>query len=82
MTGRVQGVSFRANCQHTAERLGARGWVRNRDDGAVEVVAEGPSEAVERLVEWCRDGPPAAQVHDVDVADESPVGEHGFRIEF
>ena len=82
VTGRVQGVAFRANCQRTAEQLGAHGWVRNRPDGAVELAAEGPPEAIDRLVEWCRRGPPVARVRNVDVADEPPVGEHGFRITF
>lgn len=82
VTGRVQGVAFRANCQRSAEQLGVHGWVRNCPDGAVELAAEGPPEAVDRLVEWCRRGPQAARVRNVDVVDEHPVGEHGFRIAF
>jgi len=82
VTGRVQGVAFRANCQRAAEELGAHGWVRNRSDGAVELAAEGPPDVVDRLVEWCRRGPPAARVRAVDVVDEPPVGVHGFRIAF
>lgn len=82
VTGRVQGVAFRAHCKRTADQLGVDGWVHNRRDGAVEVAAEGTAEVVDRLVEWCRRGPPAAWVRNVDVADEPPVGERGFRIAF
>lgn len=82
VTGRVQGVAFRAACRRTAEQLGVHGWVRNRPDGAVELAVEGPPEAVDRLVDWCRQGPPAARVRNVDVTDELPVGEHGFHITF
>ena len=80
VSGRVQGVAFRANCQRAAVRLGVCGWVRNRADGSVELAAEGRRPAVDRLVEWCRQGPPAARVRDVEVTDESPVGDDGFRI--
>ena len=50
-----------------ARRLGVTGWVRNRHDGSVEAVAQGPTEAVEALVEWSRQGPPGARVTDVQV---------------
>ncbi|MEL6894026.1 MAG: acylphosphatase [Actinomycetota bacterium] len=80
--GRVQGVAFRANCQRAAERLGVRGWVRNRGDGSVELAAEGAVDAVDQLVEWSRQGPSGAGVTAVDVADEPPVGESGFRITY
>lgn len=80
MSGRVQGVFFRDTCQRVATGLGVRGWVRNRDDGAVELVAEGHRDAVESLLAWCREGPPRAIVTGVTIVDETPVGERGFRI--
>jgi acylphosphatase len=64
--GRVQGVNFRAATQSQAQRLGLVGWVRNRDDGSVELVAEGPRAALERLVKYLHQGPPAARVSGVD----------------
>ena len=82
VTGRVQGVFFRDTCQRVASGLGVRGWVRNRGDGAVELVAEGPPDRVEQLVGWCRQGPPRAQVTGVDVSGEPPAGERGFRIRY
>lgn len=66
--GRVQGVGFRYSMRLEARRLGVTGWVRNRHDGSVEAVAQGPAEAVEALVEWSRHGPPGARVTDVQVA--------------
>ena len=76
--GRVQGVFYRASCRREAQRLGVAGWARNLDDGRVEVVAEGPTEAVEALVAWCRQGPPSALVTGVTVRDEPPDGLSGF----
>ena len=76
--GKVQGVFFRDSAQQEAEREGAAGWVRNRDDGAVEAVFEGDPGAVERLVEWCRSGPSSADVEDVEASDEEPEGLSGF----
>lgn len=67
VTGIVQGVYFRANTQRVASRLGLTGWVRNRVDGGVEVIAEGKKGAVEELVSWCRQGPPGAEVERVEV---------------
>lgn len=64
--GRVQGVNFRAATQREAERLGLAGWVRNREDGAVELLAEGSRTALERLAAYLRRGPPSARVTRVD----------------
>ena len=70
ISGRVQGVFFRVETRRAAERLGVRGWVRNRPEGTVEAVFEGSTEAVEKAIEWCRSGPPMSKVDDVRVAYE------------
>jgi acylphosphatase len=83
VSGRVQGVFYRADCTQEAKRLGVSGWVRNLDDGRVEVVAEGPRAQVERLIEWCRTGSPMAKVESVEANWEEPTGEfEGFRITY
>jgi len=78
--GRVQGVFFRDSVRRAARREGVSGWALNRDDGAVEVRLEGPPEAVERMIEFCREGPPRARVEHVDINDTVPEGAHGFEI--
>ncbi|MFP3907508.1 MAG: acylphosphatase [Acidimicrobiales bacterium] len=80
VSGRVQGVWFRDSCRQRAEELGVAGWISNRPDGRVEAVFEGPSDAVEAMVDWSRHGPPRARVGDVEVADEPPDGLDGFSI--
>jgi acylphosphatase len=80
VTGRVQGVFFRASCVREASARGLAGWVRNRRDGSLEAAFEGDPDAVAALVRWCRAGPPGASVDDVDVRDEAPTGERGFRV--
>jgi acylphosphatase len=62
ISGRVQGVSFRASMRDAALRLGVLGWVRNREDRAVEALVQGEETRVERLLEWARVGPPGAEV--------------------
>jgi acylphosphatase len=71
ITGRVQGVGFRAWMSHAARRAGLSGWVRNRHDGSVEALVIGEEAAVERLVEASRRGPPMARVQSV-TADPAP----------
>ena len=80
VSGRVQGVYYRATTRDTAREAGVDGWVRNLDDGRVEAVFEGPRAAVESMVEWCHEGSPAASVSDVDVAYEAPEGLDGFEV--
>lgn len=81
VSGRVQGVYFRAGTQAQARALGLAGWVRNTAAG-VEAVFEGPPAAVERAIEWCRQGPPHAAVDMVDVAWEVPEGLVGFSVRY
>jgi acylphosphatase len=80
VSGRVQGVFYRATTRDTARDRGVDGWVRNRDDGRVEAVFEGPESAVEELIDWCHTGSPAAEVDDVTVSREEPAGLDGFEI--
>lgn len=79
--GRVQGVFFRASAQREARRLGLTGWVKNRPDGFVEIVAEGEEDDVKDLLSWSQHGPTTARVEQVDVRWRSYTGEYaGFRI--
>lgn len=78
ISGRVQGVFFRAYTVDEAEARGVAGWVRNTPDGRVEAAFEGKRSAVEAMIAWCREGPPAARVSSVEVAWEEPKGERGF----
>ncbi|MGH9032569.1 MAG: acylphosphatase [Acidimicrobiia bacterium] len=80
VAGRVQGVWFRESARDQATAVGVEGWVRNLGDGRVELVLEGPEAAVDRMVAWCRAGPPRARVDGVEVVAEVPVGERGFRV--
>lgn len=80
ITGKVQGVYYRATTQKQARRRDVDGWVRNLADGRVEAVFEGPRDEVEGIVEWCRTGSPRADVDSVDVEWEDPEGLSGFEI--
>jgi acylphosphatase len=80
VTGRVQGVFFRDSCRDEAREQGARGFVRNRSDGAVVAEFEGREAVVERMVAWCRHGPARARVDAVDTERIATVGEPGFRV--
>ncbi|HZQ61711.1 MAG TPA: acylphosphatase [Casimicrobiaceae bacterium] len=68
VSGRVQGVGFRESLVHLARRVGLVGWVRNVRDGTVEALLQGDERAVEHLIAWCRQGPPAAQVTQLEVS--------------
>ena len=80
VSGRVQGVWFRETVRRHAERHGVTGWVRNERDGTVQAVFEGAPEAVDRLVDVCRLGPPDAQVEAVSVTEEKPEGLEQFDV--
>lgn len=73
--GDVQGVFFRANARNAAQSLAITGWVRNRPDGSVEIVAEGQADKMNHFLHWCHKGPELARVDDVEVNWEEPVGE-------
>jgi acylphosphatase len=78
--GRVQGVFFRDSARQRAQAHGVRGWVRNRDDGAVEALLEGPREAVGRVIRFFDIGPPDASVERVEVEEEEPQGLETFEV--
>ncbi|HXF30199.1 MAG TPA: DNA polymerase ligase N-terminal domain-containing protein [Solirubrobacterales bacterium] len=78
--GGVQGIGFRYSTVERANELGVLGWVRNQDDGAVLVHAEGPDEAVDALVEWLGEGPPGAKVEGVEVEKGKVEGHEQFAI--
>lgn len=81
LTGRVQNVGFRYFVEHNARLEGVTGWVANRLDGAVEVVAEGEAETMLRFEAKLRNGPPAARVDRVVVDEDVPSGRTtGFEI--
>jgi acylphosphatase len=83
VSGRVQGVGFRYATVEQGRRLALKGWARNRRDGSVEIVAEGPAGAVERLARWCETGPPAARVgavaRELLPAGGEPLDDFGVR---
>ena len=81
VSGRVQGVSFRYFVFENAQHLGVYGWVRNRRDGSVEILAEGKQIALENLVKAAWQGPRSSDVQDVVTGWETPTGEFArFRI--
>ena len=80
MSGRVQGVFYRATCARIARDAGLAGHVRNLPDGRVEAVFEGPGQDVDRLVEWCRTGPEMARVDELEIVAEQPEGAVEFRV--
>jgi acylphosphatase len=81
ISGRVQGVFFRANTWKQARSLEVSGWVRNLPDGRVETVFEGEDRVAEAMLTWCREGTPPARVSHVEIVDETATGEFtGFEI--
>ena len=75
VSGRVQGVFFRVETRHEATKRNVTGWVRNTIDGKVEAIFEGPKEAVEEMIEFCRKGPTEARVTEVTVKWQTCTGE-------
>lgn len=83
VSGFVQGVLYRSNTADWAQKLGLVGWVKNPFGGGVEIVAEGEKEAIEKLIEWCRQGPAFAKVENVAVTWEKPTREFNtFEVKF
>jgi len=80
ISGRVQGVFYRASTQEEALRLGLSGWVRNLPDGRVEAYAVGPRESLQCLHTWCQQGPPQARVDQLEAQWGPPSSEEGFNI--
>jgi acylphosphatase len=81
ISGRVQGVFFRSATRERARAHGLTGWVRNAPDGRVEAEVQGPPDAIAKLVDECRNGPPAARVTDVEVQQIDVVpDEQGFTV--
>jgi len=83
ISGRVQGVFYRASAYDEAKRLGLKGWVKNLPDGRVELYAEGPAKTVDALIAWCWKGPPAARVDAIEAEELEPTGVHSsFEIHY
>jgi len=82
VTGRVQGVSFRAYAEDEARRLGVTGWIRNEPDGSVAGHLEGDEETVDAMVAWLREGPRLASVERVDVRAADATGASSFEVRF
>ncbi len=83
VSGIVQGVFFRAKTKEAADRLKVSGWVKNKMDGTVEIIAEGDKDSVDRLIQWCRQGPRGALVEDLKLTREEYRGEfNSFNINY
>lgn len=80
LSGEVQGVGFRHACRRHAQALGVKGWVRNREDGTVEIHAEGSDDALDAFRGWCREGPPGAEVDDLRATPAEEIGAAAFSI--
>ena len=79
--GEVQGVFFRDSVRRKAEELGVKGFARNESDGSVYIEIEGPKEALEKLVNWCWEGPEMAKVDKVEIEEGDFKNFDGFRID-
>ena len=83
ISGRVQGVWFRASTKQIAKKLGLKGWVRNTTDGCVEAVFEGEEHLINKMIDWCHQGPPLSKVKNVKVKNLEPTNEFDdFSIRF
>jgi acylphosphatase len=83
ISGKVQGVFFRANTKQKADQLGLSGWVRNTPDGTVEAVFEGDAHSLDEMVRWCHHGPSLAQVQNVKVEQQQTSNRFdGFSIKY
>ena len=83
ISGRVQGVWYRASTKQKAEQLGITGWVKNTIEGGVEAVFEGEEKIIEDMIKWCYNGPPNAMVKDVKVKRQTLINDfNGFSIKY
>lgn len=83
ISGRVQGVLFRANTKRQAELIGVKGWVKNLDEDKVEAIAEGNEEQIKKFIAYCKRGPDEARVNDVKIEDQEYKSEfRGFSIRY
>lgn len=81
--GRVQGVFYRACAREEANKLNITGWTKNREDGAVEIIAEGEEKDLKRFVDWCKQGPPASNVTDIQSSFSEATNEfESFNIKY
>lgn len=79
--GRVQGVFFRLETQKEAKRLDVSGYVKNLPDGSVEAVIQGDAQTVEKMIKWCRQGPPASRVDHIELSDIEPLDDFSNRFD-
>ena len=83
ISGRVQGVWFRASTKEKADQLGITGWVRNTSDGDVEALFEGDEKIIQEMLDWCHQGPQYARVENVKITKQTPSnGFSGFSIKY
>jgi acylphosphatase len=80
VSGRVQGVFFRASTKEVADQLGVKGFVKNEPNGDVYIEAEAEEEVLKRFVEWCKQGPSRAKVTAIEVTESMTTGETGFNV--
>ena len=80
--GFVQGVNFRYYTLGEAQKLGLSGWVKNEPDGSVIIVGEGKKEDLNKLINWAKKGPSFAQVEDIKIQWQEPIGEEGFEVRY
>lgn len=78
--GKVQGVFYRATAKEVADNLGITGWVRNTEDGHVEIMASGKEESISKFMVWCRKGPEKAEVEDITAEKRNDANFKGFSI--
>ena len=78
--GKVQGVFFRARTKDRADELGLKGWVKNTEDGAVEVLCQGSPDLIDQLESWCRQGPSRARVDNLERSDREAEEFTSFNI--
>lgn len=83
VSGRVQGVWFRASTKQKAEQLGVTGWIRNTSDGCIEAIFEGNKNMVKEMVDWCNHGPPQAKVENIEIKNQPVTNAFdGFAIKY